>query len=65
MGRYTSRDADEYSGAYNDVGRDGYSMHGHDQAKQDMIEELKYKMRTASQKEKEKIAMWIETLEEC
>lgn len=35
------------------------------EAKQDMIEELKHKMRTASPKEKEKIAMWIETLEEC
>lgn len=65
MGRYTSRDADGYSGAYNDVGRNGYSMHGHDEAKQDMIEELKHKMRTASPKEKEKIAMCIETLEEC
>ena len=62
MGRYTSRDSDGYSG--NDVGRNGYSMHGRNEAKHEMLEEMRHKMRTASPKEKEILEMCIEYLEE-
>lgn len=62
MGRYTSRDGDGYSG--NDVGRNGYSMHGRGEAKREMLEEMRYKMRNASPQEKETLKMCIEYLEE-
>ena len=61
MGRYTSRDGG-YSN--NDVGRNGYSMHGRSEAKHEMLEEMRHKMRTASPKEKETLKMCIEYLEE-
>ena len=62
MGRYVSRDSGNYSG--NDVGRNGYSMHGRSEAKHEMLEEMRHKMRTASPKEKETLKMCIEYLEE-
>ena len=61
MGRFVSRDGG-YSG--NDVGRNGYSMHGRSEAKHEMLEEMRHKMRNASPKEKEMLKMCIEYLEE-